>query len=159
MEKVNFILRMVHIIKGAFVKVKQLVKDDIFIIMDAYMKEVLKIMKLQAMVVIMTLFRVMYTRDFGLKMCLQVRVNKNSRMDLITKANLKTELKMEKEDIYQIQESMKEILKMVNLMEEDLLLMLITENMSDNGKMELLKVRVFSLGLMEISIKVNMLTD
>ena len=80
-------------------------------------------------------------------------------MDLITKANLKTELKMEKEDIYQIQESMKEILKMVNLMEEDLLLMLITENMSDNGKMELLKVRVFSLGLMEISIKVNMLTD
>lgn len=159
MEKVNFILRMVHIIKGAFVKVKQLVKDDIFIIMDAYMKEVLKIMKLQAMVVIMILFRVMYMRDFGLKMCLQVRVNKNSRMDLITKANLKTELKMEKEDIYQIQESMKEILKMVNLMEEDLLLMLITENMSDNGKMELLKVRVFSLGLMEISIKVNMLTD
>ena len=77
-------------------------------------------------------------------------------MDLIMKVNLKMELKMEKEDIYRIQEYMKEILKMANLKGGDHLLMLIIENMSDNGKMESFKVRVYSLGLMEISIKVSM---
>lgn len=40
MEKVNFILRTVLIIKAAFFKVKPLEKVDIFIIMDVFMKEV-----------------------------------------------------------------------------------------------------------------------
>lgn len=156
MEKVNFILKMVRIIKVAFAKEKQQERVDIFIIMVAFMKVELKIMKLQALGVIMTLFKDMYMKGYGLKMCLQDKVNKNSPMDLIIKANLKTELKMEKGDIYRIQESMKEILKMANLMDEDHLLMLTIENMSDNGKMESFKERVYSLGLMEISIKVSM---
>lgn len=156
MEKVNFILKMVRIIKVAFAKEKQQEKDDIFIIMVAFMKVELKIIKLQALEVIMTLFKDMYMKGYGLKMCPQDKGNKNSPMDLIIKVNLKMELKMEKGDIYRIQESMKEILKMANLMEEDHLLMLTIENMSDNGKMESFKVRVYSLGLMEISIKVSM---
>lgn len=156
MEKVNFILKMVLIMKVAFVKEKQQEKGDTFIIMAVFMKVELKIIKLQALVVIMTLFKDMYMKGSGLKTSLQVKVNKNSPMDLIMRVNLKMELKMEKEDIYRIQEYMKEILKMANLKGGDHLLMLIIENMSDNGKMESFKVRVYSLGLMEISIKVSM---
>lgn len=156
MEKVNFILKMVLIMKAVFVKEKQQEKEDTFIIMAVFMKVELKIIKLQALVVIMTLFKDMYMKGSGLKTSLQVKVNKNSPMDLIMKVNLKMELKMEKEDIYRIQEYMKEILKMANLKGGDHLLMLIIENMSDNGKMESFKVRVYSLGLMEISIKVSM---
>ena len=156
MEKVNFILKMVLIMKAVFVKERQQEKGDTFIIMAVFMKVELKIIKLQALVVIMTLFKDMYMKGSGLKTSLQVKVNKNSPMDLIMKVNLKMELKMEKEDIYRIQEYMKEILKMANLKGGDHLLMLIIENMSDNGKMESFKVRVYSLGLMEISIKVSM---
>lgn len=156
MEKVNFILKMVLIMKAVFVKERQQEKGDTFIIMAVFMKVELKIIKLQALVVIMTLFKDMYMKGSGLKTSLQVKVNKNSPMDLIMKVNLKMELKMEKEDIYRIQEYMKEILKMANLKGGDHLLMLIIENMSDNGKMESFKVRVYSLGLMEISMKVSM---
>lgn len=156
MEKVNFILKMVLIMKAVFVKERQQEKGDTFIIMAVFMKVELKIIKLQALVVIMTLFKDMYMKGSGLKTSLQVKVNKNSPMDLIMKVNLKMELKMEKEDIYRILEYMKEILKMANLKGGDHLLMLIIENMSDNGKMESSKVRVYSLGLMEISIKVSM---
>jgi hypothetical protein len=45
-------------------------------------------------------------------------------------------LRMVKEDISQILEYMKGSLKMENLMERGLLLMLIKENTRDNGKME-----------------------
>lgn len=129
MEKENFISKMVHIIKEAFVKGRQQERDVIFIIMVAFMKVALKIIKLQALGVIMILFKDMYMKGSGFRMYLQGKVNRNSPMDHIIKVNLKTELKMEKEDIFRIQESMKETLKMANLMEGDHLLTLTIENM------------------------------
>lgn len=48
-------------------------------------------MKLQAMAFIMTLTKVMFIKEFGWKMSLQAKVNKNFPMDLTIKVNSKTE--------------------------------------------------------------------
>jgi hypothetical protein len=64
---------------------------------------------------------------------------------------------MGKEDTFQILESMKENLNLVNLMEKELLLTLIIKNMLVIGKMELFKEEVYSHGLMGIDMMGNML--
>lgn len=92
-------------------------------------------------------------KEIGLMIYLQEMENRNFQMDHTIKGILKTVLKMGKEDIFQIQAFIKEILKMGNLMERVALLMSTTENMLEIGKMVSLKEKDYLHGQMEINIK------
>lgn len=68
-----------------------MVKADIFIIMDVFIKAKLKIIKQTDSVYIMILFKVTNITDSGKMMFLMERENKYSKMALIMKDNFSME--------------------------------------------------------------------
>ena len=68
-----------------------MVKADIFIIMDVFIKDKLKIIKQTDSVYIMILFKVTNITDSGKTMFHMERENKNSKMALIMKGNFSME--------------------------------------------------------------------
>ena len=68
-----------------------MVKADIFIIMDVFIKAKLKIIKQTDSVYIMILFKVTNITDSGKMMFHMERENKNSKMALIMKGNFSME--------------------------------------------------------------------
>jgi hypothetical protein len=88
MAKVNFFLQTALIIKEHFCWDMPMDKAGIFLIMDAFIKEILKIMKLTEKGPFMIRFKAMNIMDIGLTTCLQEKVNKSLPMDHITKDSL-----------------------------------------------------------------------
>ena len=123
MEKESFILKMGHTIKELLIMEVHRDKVDIFIIMDVFMKVRLKIMRLQGLVHITMLFRVIIMKETGFSIFHQVSVNKSFLMVHTMKVILKMELKMAKEGTFQTPVFTKEILRMENLMAKEALLM------------------------------------
>ena len=137
MEKDNFFSRMDLSIKEHLLMETLQDKEDIFLIMVVYMREVLNKTMHLVLEHIAILFKDIIMKDNGLEMFLQEKENKNFQMVHIIRDNFQMEQKTDMEGMFQIQEFMKDNLKMEVFTEKEVFLMLIIVLLQEIGLMEL----------------------
>lgn len=137
MEKDNFFSRMDLSIKEHLLMETLQDKEDIFLIMVVYMREALNKTMHLVLEHIAILFKDIIMKDNGLEMFLQEKENRNFQMVHIIRDNFQMEQKTDMEGMFQIQEFMKDNLKMEVFMEKEVFLMLIIVLLQEIGLMEL----------------------
>lgn len=111
-------------------------RDDIFIIMVAFMKDKSNLIKQTDLVSIMILFRVTNITDNGKTTFHMEKENKNFKMVPITKDSFFMELSLDLGIMYATQVFMKDNFLMEIFTEMEYLHMLTTDSTMDNGEMD-----------------------